>query len=74
MCVSDPKHPSHEYFSWSRKTDGTPKEETPAPHGEEYFAMSLLFAGNRWLCGQGIYDYDAESEGAGLNRIGLPAK
>jgi oligosaccharide reducing-end xylanase len=62
MYISDPKHPSYEYFSWSCKTDGTPNEETPAPDGEEYFAMALLFAGNRWPGGRGIYDYHAEAE------------
>jgi oligosaccharide reducing-end xylanase len=61
MYISDPKHPSYGYFSWSCKTDGSPNEETPAPDGEEYFAMSLLFAGNRWPGGQGIYDYHAEA-------------
>ena len=61
MYISDPKHPSFGYFSWSCKTDGTPNEETPAPDGEEYFAMSLLFAGNRWPGGHGIYDYHAEA-------------
>ncbi len=61
MYIGDPKHPSYEYFSWSCKTDGTPNEETPAPDGEEYFAMALIFAGNRWPGGQGIYDYDAEA-------------
>jgi oligosaccharide reducing-end xylanase len=62
MYVSDPKHPSHGYFSWSCKTDGSPNEETPAPDGEEYYAMALLFAGNRWPGGHGIYDYHAEAE------------
>ena len=62
MYVGDPSHPSYGYFSWSCKTDGSPNEETPAPDGEEYFAMSLLFAGNRWPGGQGIYDYHAEAE------------
>ena len=61
MYISDPKHPSYGYFSWSCKIDGTPNEETPAPDGEEYFAMALLFAGNRWPGGQGIYDYHAEA-------------
>ena len=56
------KDPSYGYFSWSCKTDGSPNEETPAPDGEEYFAMSLLFAGNRWPGGKGIYDYHAEAE------------
>ena len=62
MYISDPVHPSYGYFSWSCKTDGTPNEETPAPDGEEYFAMSLLFAANRWGSGQGIYNYHAEAE------------
>ena len=61
MYISDPKHPSYGYFSWSCKTDGTPNEETPAPDGEQYFAMALLFAGNRWPGGHGIYDYHAEA-------------
>ncbi len=62
MYIADPKHPSYGYFSWSCKTDGTANEETPAPDGEEYFAMALLFAGNRWPGGRGIYDYHAEAE------------
>lgn len=62
MYISDPKHPSYGYFSWSCKTDGTPNEETPAPDGEEYYAMSLLFAANRWPGGHGIYDYRTEAE------------
>ena len=62
MYIADPKHPSHGYFSWSCKTDGTANEETPAPDGEEYFAMALLFAGHRWPGGHGIYDYHAEAE------------
>jgi oligosaccharide reducing-end xylanase len=49
------------FFSWSCKTDGRPNEETPAPDGEEYFAMSLLFAANRWGNGLGIYDYQHEA-------------
>ena len=59
MYIADPHHPGYRYFSWSCKTDGTPNEETPAPDGEEYFAMALLFAGNRWPGGRGIYDYHA---------------
>ena len=62
MYIANPKHPSYGYFSWSCKTDGTANEETPAPDGEEYFAMALLFAGNRWPGGHGIYDYQAEAE------------
>ncbi|HMH16065.1 MAG TPA: glycosyl hydrolase family 8 [Edaphobacter sp.] len=62
MYISDPAHPSYGYFSWSAKTDGTVREETPAPDGEEYFAMSLLFAANRWGSGAGIYDYQGQAE------------
>ena len=61
MYIADPKHPSYGYFSWSCKTSGVPNDETPAPDGEEYFAMALLFAGNRWPGGHGIYDYHAEA-------------
>lgn len=62
MYAANPQHPSYGYFFWSCKTDGRPNEETPAPDGEEYFAMSLLFAANRWGSGTGIYDYKAEAE------------
>jgi oligosaccharide reducing-end xylanase len=62
MYISDPKAPSYEYFAWSCKTDGTHNSEGAAPDGESYFAMSLLFAGNRWPGGHGIYDYHAEAE------------
>lgn len=62
MYISNPKHPSYGYFSWSCKTDGTPNEETPAPDGEEYFVMSLYFAANRWGSGKGIYDYKREAD------------
>ncbi len=41
MYVSDPRHPSHGYFSWSCKTDGTPNDETPA-----LTAKNIL----RWPC------------------------
>ncbi len=62
MYVSDPKHPSVGYFSWSCKTDGSPNEETAAPDGEEYFVMSLYFASNRWGNRTGIYDYKVNAD------------
>jgi oligosaccharide reducing-end xylanase len=62
MYISDPKHPSFGYFSWSCKTDGSPNEETAAPDGEEYFVMSLYFAANRWGNGPGIYNYRAQAD------------
>jgi oligosaccharide reducing-end xylanase len=33
-----------------------------APDGEEFFAMALYFAANRWGNGTGIYDYKAEAD------------
>src|SRR3954471_23338245 len=62
MYISDPKHPSYGFFSWSCKTDGTPNEETAAPDGEEYFVMALYFAANRWGNGTGIYDYKRQAD------------
>jgi oligosaccharide reducing-end xylanase len=62
MYISDPKHPSYGYFSWSCKTDGSPNEETAAPDGEEYFVMALYFAANRWGNGGGIYNYKSEAD------------
>ncbi len=61
MYISDPKAPSYQFFAWSCKTDGTHNSEGAAPDGESYFAMALLFAGNRWPGGKGIYDYHAEA-------------
>jgi oligosaccharide reducing-end xylanase len=62
MYISDPKAPSSHFFAWSCKTDGTHNSEGAAPDGESYFAMALLFAGNRWPGGRGIYDYHAEAD------------
>jgi oligosaccharide reducing-end xylanase len=36
------------YFCWQMRRDGTCIDNGAAPDGEEYFAMSLLFAANRW--------------------------
>ena len=55
-------HPGRGYFSWSLNTNGTPRDEMPAPDGEEYFVMSLYFAANRWGNGAGIYNYRAEAD------------
>ena len=62
MQVTDPKDPSYGYFAWSFSTDGTPRATGAAPDGEEYYAMALLFAANRWGNGKGIYNYQAEAE------------
>jgi oligosaccharide reducing-end xylanase len=55
-------HPARGYFSWSLKIDGPANDEMPAPDGEEYFAMALYFAANRWGNGVGIYDYKAAAD------------
>ena len=62
MLITDPKNPSAGYYAWSMNTDGTPRSDSAAPDGEEYFAMSLLFAAHRWGNGQGLYDYHAQAD------------
>ena len=62
LALPDPKHPSHGFFAWSAKTDGTLNSETPAPDGEEYFAMALLFASARWGDGVGLFNYHAQAD------------
>ena len=47
------------YFAWSCQPDGTKNSWGPAPDGEEFFAMALFFAANRWGNGEGIFDYAA---------------
>lgn len=63
MQVTDPANPSFGYFAWSMSTDGTPRSIGAAPDGEEYYAMALYFAANRWGSGTGIYDYKTEADG-----------
>ena len=57
MYISDKNHPSEGYFSWHLRRDGKALDETPAPDGEQWYAMALYFAANRWGNGSGIYDY-----------------
>lgn len=45
------------YFAWSVNPDGSRRAQGPAPDGEEYFAMALMFAANRWGDGEAPYDY-----------------
>jgi oligosaccharide reducing-end xylanase len=61
MLITDPANPNVGYFAWSMNTDGTPRSTGPAPDGEEYYAMALLFAANRWGNGQGIYNYQEQA-------------
>ena len=45
------------YFAWSVSSDGAKLSDGPAPDGEEYFAMALLFASHRWGDGPPPFDY-----------------
>ncbi len=49
------------FFCWSNAPDGSKNADGPAPDGEEYFAMALLFASNRWGDGEGIFDYGRQA-------------
>ena len=49
------------YFAWSVKPDGTRNYEGPAPDGEEYFAMALFFASQRWGDGEAPFDYSTQA-------------
>ncbi|MDQ2839808.1 MAG: glycosyl hydrolase family 8, partial [Acidobacteriota bacterium] len=62
MLITDPANPNVGYFAWSMATDGTPRSTGPAPDGEEYYAMALLFAARRWPNGHGLYDYQAQAD------------
>ncbi len=62
MYHDDTNHPSYGFFSWEMRRDGTAMSELPAPDGEEYYAMALYFAANRWGNGKGIYNYRAHAD------------
>lgn len=49
------------FFSWSNKTDGSRNSDGPAPDGEEYFALALFFAAEKWGDGEGIFEYSEEA-------------
>ncbi|WP_458126888.1 glycosyl hydrolase family 8 [Paenibacillus sp. Z3-2] len=50
-----------DYFAWHCKPDGTRLSQGPAPDGEEFFAMALIFASNRWGDGAEPYNYAAQA-------------
>ena len=60
MYHSKPEEPGYKFFSWSMNTNGTARDNSPAPDGEEYWTMALYFAANRWGGGKGIYNYKAD--------------
>ncbi len=53
--------PNRGFFCWSNALDGSRNANGPAPDGEEYFAMALLFASHRWGDGEGIFEYSREA-------------
>lgn len=55
------KGPMAGYFCWSNALDGKKNAGGPAPDGEEYFAMALFFAAERWGDGEGIFNYTEEA-------------
>ena len=46
-----------DYFAWHAKPDGTRISQGPAPDGEEFYALALFFASNRWGDGEAPFDY-----------------
>ncbi len=54
--------PLRGYFAWHCAPDGTRLSEGPASDGEEWLAMALFFAANRWGSREGIFDYRAEAD------------
>ena len=59
MYMDSGKHGG--FFCWSNALDGSRNSDGPAPDGEEYFAMALLFASHRWGDGEGIFNYSREA-------------
>lgn len=55
------KGPNAGFFCWSNQIDGRKNADGPAPDGEEYFAMDLFLAAERWGNGQGIFNYTEEA-------------
>lgn len=49
------------YFAWSCQVTGEQNFASPAPDGEEYFALALFFASHRWGDGEGILNYSHEA-------------
>lgn len=53
--------PFRTYFAWSVNPDGTKRAQGPAPDGEEFFALALLFASARWGDGPAPLDYSVQA-------------
>jgi len=50
------------YFAWSCQLDGRRNFQGPAPDGEEFFAMALLFASNRWGDREEPFNYSEQAK------------
>ncbi|MEK3884755.1 glycosyl hydrolase family 8 [Paenibacillus sp. PL2-23] len=50
------------YFAWHCTTEGTRLSQGPAPDGEEFYAMALLFASSRWGDGPEPYNYSVQAK------------
>lgn len=50
-----------DYFAWHTRTDGSRISQGPAPDGEEFFAMALFFASNRWGDGPEPFNYSEQA-------------
>ena len=53
--------PLEGFFAWHCLPDGTRLDQGPASDGEEWIAMALFFAANRWGSGAGLFDYKAQA-------------
>lgn len=56
--------PSGKYegnFAWSTSHKGIKNADGPAPDGEEYYAMALMFASARWGDREAPFDYTAQA-------------
>ena len=59
MLLNQGKHAG--YFAWSVNLEGKHNAEGPAPDGEEYFAMALFLASDRWGDKSGRDDYESQA-------------
>ena len=49
------------YFAWSVSPEGVKNAQGPAPDGEEYYAMALFFANERWGDREPPFDYGVQA-------------
>lgn len=59
MYMTDGLHAG--YFAWSCGQDGSRNASGPAPDGEEFFAMALLFASHRFEEGPPPFNYGKQA-------------